>query len=49
MASPVSRILTDDALWTRLRDGGRALIAERYAPEVAFAELASVLEAVARR
>jgi glycosyltransferase involved in cell wall biosynthesis len=48
MAVPVSRLLTDDALWTRLRDASRALIAERYVPEVAFAELASVLEATAR-
>ena len=49
MASPVSRVLTDDALWIRLRDAGRALIAERYVPEVAFAELDRVLAAAARR
>lgn len=45
MAGPVARLLTDDALWTGLRDAGRALIRERYVPEVAFAELAAVLEA----
>jgi glycosyltransferase involved in cell wall biosynthesis len=45
VAGPAARILTDDALWTRLRDAGRALIRERYVPEVAFAELAAVLEA----
>jgi len=39
MASAVTRLLTDDALWTGLRDAGRALIGERYMPEVAFAEL----------
>lgn len=48
MASPVSRVLTDDELWTRLRDAGRELIRERYVPEVAFAELDRVLEATAR-
>jgi hypothetical protein len=45
MAGPVARVLTDDAQWTSLRDAGRALIRDRYVPEVAFAELASVLVA----
>ena len=45
MAGPVARVLGDDALWTSLRDAGRALIRDRYVPEVAFAELATVLEA----
>jgi glycosyltransferase involved in cell wall biosynthesis len=45
MAGPAARVLTDDALWTNLRDAGRALIGDRYVPEVAFAELATVLEA----
>jgi|SRR5262245_2028872 len=49
MASAVARVLTDDALWTGLRDAGRALVHERYVPEVAFAELDRVLEAAARR
>ena len=48
-ASAVARVLTDDALWTGLRDAGRALVRERYVPEVAFAELDRVLEAAARR
>ena len=45
VAGPAARVLTDEPLWTRLRDAGRALIRERYVPEVAFAELAAVLEA----
>ena len=48
MAGPAARVLTDDTLWTSLRDAGRRLIGERYVPEVAFAELASVLRAGAR-
>jgi glycosyltransferase involved in cell wall biosynthesis len=43
MAGPAARVLTDEALWTSLRDAGRALIRDRYLPEVAFAELATVL------
>ena len=43
MAVPSARVLTDDALWIGLRDAGRRLIADRYVPEVAFAELAAVL------
>lgn len=49
MGVPTARVLTDDALWRGLRDKGRALIAERYVPEVAFAELATVLERAAER
>ena len=49
MAGPAARVLTDDALWTSLRDAGRALIGERYVPEVAFAELRTVLETRARQ
>jgi glycosyltransferase involved in cell wall biosynthesis len=49
MASLISRTLTDDALWVGLRDAGRALIRERYVPEVAFGELDRVLEATTRR
>jgi polysaccharide biosynthesis protein PslH len=45
MAGPAARVLTDDALWTSLRDAGRGLIRDRYVPDVAFAELATVLEA----
>src|SRR5262245_3028989 len=45
MAGPAARVLTDDALWTGLRDAGRALIRDRYVPEVAFVELARVLGA----
>jgi polysaccharide biosynthesis protein PslH len=49
MAGPAARLLTDDAMWTDLHDAGRALIRERYVPEVAFAELAAVLGARAER
>ena len=49
MASAVARVLTDDALWTGLRDAGRALVRERYVPEIAFAEIDRVLQAAARR
>jgi glycosyltransferase involved in cell wall biosynthesis len=45
MAAPAARVLTDDGLWTSLANAGRALIRDRYVPEVAFAELARVLEA----
>lgn len=45
MAAPAARILTDDELWTSLANAGRGLIRDRYVPEVAFAELARVLEA----
>jgi len=43
MAGPAARVLTDEALWTSLANAGRALIRDRYVPEVAFAELATVL------
>jgi polysaccharide biosynthesis protein PslH len=49
MAAAIARVLTDDAVWTGLRDAGRALVRERYAPEVAFAALDGVLEAAAGR
>lgn len=45
VAGPAARLLTDDELWRSLRGAGRALIRDRYVPEVAFAELAAVLEA----
>ena len=44
MAAAAARVLTDDALWTRLRDAGRELIRERYRPEVAFVDLERVLD-----
>jgi len=43
MSGPAARVLTDEALWTSLANAGRALIRDRYVPEVAFAELATVL------
>ena len=43
MAGPAARVLSDEALWTSLANAGRALIRDRYVPEVAFAELATVL------
>ena len=49
LAGPAARLLTDDELWRSLRDAGRALIRDRYVPEVAFGELAAVLEARAER
>ncbi|HZP27242.1 MAG TPA: glycosyltransferase family 4 protein [Dehalococcoidia bacterium] len=39
----LQRLMTDDALWQRLSENGRRLVAERYRPEQAFGPLAAVL------
>jgi hypothetical protein len=43
-AAAIVRLSGDDALWQRLSDGGRALIAEGFGPERCDRELADVLE-----
>lgn len=43
MAAAVVRLLTDATVWQRLSEAGRALVRERYTPEVAFGVLDEAL------
>ncbi|MBI1886284.1 MAG: glycosyltransferase [Chloroflexi bacterium] len=46
MLDAAQDLLNDEALWQRLSDGGRALVRERYVPEVSYRPLEQVLSAV---
>jgi glycosyltransferase involved in cell wall biosynthesis len=43
IAARICALLDDDALWRRLSDAGRALISERYAPEVVTPRIRALL------
>jgi len=44
-AAAIARLYADPELWMRLRDAGRALVAERYAPDAVRERLAAALSA----
>jgi glycosyltransferase involved in cell wall biosynthesis len=48
IADVLLRVLTDDAVWTSLAEGGRRLVRERFTPGVAFRSLDDVLAATHR-
>ena len=45
-AEAAVRLLTDEALWRRLSEGGRTLVRERYVADVAFVQLDEALRGV---
>jgi glycosyltransferase involved in cell wall biosynthesis len=47
LVAAVRRLLEDERLWQRLSENGRALIGERYRPEVAYRPLDRVLSGAA--
>ncbi|MFQ6020333.1 MAG: glycosyltransferase family 4 protein, partial [Dehalococcoidia bacterium] len=47
LVAAIRRLLEEERLWQRLSENGRALIAERYRPEVAYRPLERVLSGAA--